>query len=249
MYEFAAHMKTLIRYSLIILTLGLFSSCAEQFREIRGSQNQGNAFFGGGLTSSTAAKRTDKAKGETVMPQQTVINVEQTVTEPIAENTPDANLLESKIEKAETNQAHTIQGQKSSISGKGKKGQFHFLKKPKLSNPVKILKKSLSQRASGSEINGFLLALGILGLIVSILGLLIFGFAALWGASSLIMEILGFWSSYPILIDILVFLLGLISSIGLLVNPRFEDSNPLKIVMVILATLPIIVLFMFILLL
>jgi hypothetical protein len=229
MYEFAAHMKTLIRYSLIILTLGLFSSCAEQFREIRGSQNQGNAFFGGGLTSSTAAKRTDKAKGETVMPQQTVINVEQTVTEPIAENTPDANLLESKIEKAETNQAHTIQGQKSSISGKGKKGQFHFLKKPKLSNPVKILKKSLSQRASGSETNGFLIVLGVLGIISSIISALFILAAASYGGITA--AAIGFVALFC--------LLPLISSIWLILSPNFENAMVLKIIAVIITVLSI----------
>jgi hypothetical protein len=46
-------LKTTIRYSLIIFTLGLFSSCAEQFREIRGSENRGNAFLGTGLAKST----------------------------------------------------------------------------------------------------------------------------------------------------------------------------------------------------
>jgi hypothetical protein len=225
MYEFAAHMKTLIRYSLIILTLGLFSSCAEQFREIRGSQNQGNAFFGGGLTSSTATKRTDKAKGETITPHQTVINVEQTVTEPVAENTPDANPFESKIEKAETNQTSVIQGQKSNVLGKGKKGQFHFLQKPKLSNPVKILKKSLSQRASGSETNGFLMTFGILGIIGSILGIL---FSLLFGL---------LFGELIILIWVLVFLLTLISSIWLVVSPNFENAKVLKIAATVLSAL------------
>jgi hypothetical protein len=221
--EFAIAMKTVFRYSLIIFTLGIFSSCAEQFREIRGSQNQGNAFFGGGLTSSTATKRTDKAKGETVTPHQTVINVEQTVTEPVAENTPDANPLESKIENAETKKAHTIQGQKSNVSGKGKKGQFHFLQKPKLLKPGKIHKKSLS--LLGNEIN--LYELGILGIISSIIGgpILIW---ALLGEGPLVITILG-----------LFFLLSLISSIWLFLKPTLEDAHALKNAAIVFAVLSV----------
>ena len=89
--ELAKAMKTPIRFLFIILTLGLFSSCAEQFREIRGSENQGNAFLGGGLTSSTATKRTDKATGERVTPQQTVIPVEQAASDIEAQSAPAPN--------------------------------------------------------------------------------------------------------------------------------------------------------------
>ena len=153
-------LKTALRYSLIIFALGLFSSCAEQFREIRGSKNRGNAFLGGGLTSSTATatKRTDKAKCERVTPHQTVIQVEKAVPESVAENTqePDPNPIESKIEKAETNPTSVIQGQKSSVSGKDKKGQFHFLKKTKLLKPAKILKKALSRQNNGNAEHRFL---------------------------------------------------------------------------------------------
>jgi hypothetical protein len=221
--EFVIAMKTVFRYSLIIFTLGIFSSCAEQFREIRGSQNQGNAFFGGGLTSSTATKRTDKAKGETVTPHQTVINVEQTVTEPVAENTPDANPFESKIEKAETNQAHAIQGQKSSVSGKGKKGQFHFLQKTKLLKPGKILKKSLSQK--GNQFNINLYELGKWGIICSIIGGLIL-LSALSGEGLL-------------LVTMLFFLLSLISSIWLFLKPTWEDANTLKNTAIVFAVLSV----------
>ena len=113
-------MKTALRYSLIIFTLGLFSSCAEQFREIRGSENRGNAFFGTGIAKSTATKRTDKTKGERVMPQQTVIPVEQVATEIVAENSPNRNPIEPKIEKTETNPTSVITGQKGSVSEKNK---------------------------------------------------------------------------------------------------------------------------------
>ena len=107
-------LKTTIRYSLIIILLGLFSSCAEQFREIRGSENRGNAFLGTGLAKSTATKRTDKTNVERVTPQQTLIHMENAVTVPVAENIqePEPNPNESKIKKVETNQSRVIIGQK-----------------------------------------------------------------------------------------------------------------------------------------
>jgi len=220
-------MKTPIRYSFIILTLGLFSSCAEQFREIRGSENRGNAFLGGGLTSSTATKRTDKAKGETVTPQQTVINVEQAATEPVTENTTNPNPIESKIEKVENNPTSIIQGQKSSVSGKDKKGKFHSYKKTKLLKPAKILKKALSQQ--GNENNKILYQLGIAGIISSIIGgpLLIW---ALLGEGILTIIVLGVF-----------FLLSLISSIWLFAKPTLEYGDVLKETAIVIAVLSVLI--------
>ena len=236
-------LKTTIRYSLIIFTLGLFSSCAEQFREIRGSENRGNAFFGTGIAKSTATKRTDKTKGERVMPQQTVIPVEQVATEIVAENSPNRNPIEPKIEKTETNPSSVIQGQKSNVSGKDKKGQFHSLKKTKLSNPIKTLKKSLLQRGNGKEVNGWLVALGILGLISSILGILIVLIAAIFESSSILMGILGV--DAPLLVDFFLFLLGLISSIWIIASPTLEDANGLKIAAVVIAALPLLMILIY----
>ena len=159
--------KTTIRYSLIIFTLGLFSSCAEQFREIGGSENGGNAFLGSRLTTSTATQRTDKARGETVTPQQTVIPVEQEASEIAAENSPNRNPIEPKIEKTETNPTSVSQGQKSRVSVKGKKDQIHSLKKTKLLKPAKILKKAKLQRRNGYGNNGYIIALGIAVIISS----------------------------------------------------------------------------------
>ena len=158
-------MKTALRYSLIIISLGLFSSCAEQFREIRGSGNRGNAFLGGGVTSSTATKRTDKANGERVTPQQTVIPLEQVATEIVAENSPNRNPIEPKIEKTETNPTSVITGQKGSVSEKNKGSSTRILKKKKLSKPAEILKKATTQWGNGYDVNGYLIALGILGII------------------------------------------------------------------------------------
>ena len=231
-------LKTTIRYSLIIFTLGLFSSCAEQFREIRGSENRGNAFWGTGIATSTATKRTDKTKGERATPQQTVIPVEQVATEIAAENSQNRNPIEPKIEKTETNPSSVITGQKGSVSEKNKGSSTRILKKKKLSKPAEILKKALSQRDNGDKVNGWLMALGIVGIISSILGMLIVLLLASEGWDSIIMDLLGF-SSFSLVIDFLIVLLVLISSIWLVKNPTLEDANAHKIAAIVLAALPV----------
>ena len=149
-------MKTPIRFLFIILTLGLFSSCAEQFREIRGSENQGNAFLGGGLTSSTATKRTDKATGERVTPQQTVIPVEQAASDIEAQSAPAPNPIEPIVEKVETNQSRVITGQKSSNSSKTNSSSSPTLKKRKSLKPAKFLKQAISRKDNRNSAQSFL---------------------------------------------------------------------------------------------
>ena len=220
-------MKTPIRYTFIILTLGLFSSCAEQFREIRGSENRGNAFLGGGLTSSTATKRTDKATGEKVTPQQTVIPVEQAASEIAAESNPKPNPIEPKNEEVESNPTSVIQGQKSNISSKNNRSSTRIIKKKKRSKPAEILKKATTQRGNGNDVNGYLIALGILGIIGSAIGIL----EALWGF---------LWTEELIFAGLAVlFLFSFISSIWLIASPTLEDANALKIAAIILAALPV----------
>ena len=207
--------------------MGLFSSCAEQFREIRGSENRGNAFLGTGLATSTTTKRTEKTKGERVMPQQTIIPGEQAASEIAAENDPKPNPIETKIEKVESNPTSVSQGQKSSVSIKGKKGQFHSLKKTKLLKPAKILKKALAQK--GNEINKNLYELGFAGILSSIIGgpLLI---GALIGEGNLIIIVLGVF-----------FLLSLISSIWLYAKPTLEDDDVLKKTAIVIAALSVLI--------
>ena len=149
-------MKLPIRFSFLILAFGIFSSCAEQFREIRGSENRGNAFLGTGLAKSTATKRTDKTKGERVMPQQTVIPVEQAASEIAAESTHNPNPIEPKIEKVETNPSHVITGQKSSISSKTNSSSSPTLKKRKSSKPAKFLKQAISRKGNRNSAQSFL---------------------------------------------------------------------------------------------
>ena len=259
-------MKTVVRYSLIIFTLGIFGSCAEPFREMGTRRSD---FY---LKHSTptghgayAINTTTKAKSASAFHNlhRDTLNVAEERLLGMFQNTGVADSVFIQTGKkgdlglmSERTLGVAIPQKTLAVQKKGATRLAPlFLNQPQIGpwsakHSTYLTQKSVkstgkSNSSNKEPINGFLVALGILGLIVSLLGLLVLGFAALWGASSLIMEILGFWSSYPILIDILVFLLGLISSIGLLVNPRFEDSNPLKIVMVILATLPIIVLFMF----
>jgi hypothetical protein len=236
-------LKTTIRYSLIIFTLGLFSSCAEQFREIRGSENRGNAFFGTGIAKSTATKRTDKTNVDRVTPQQTVIPGEQVATEIVAENSPNRNPIEPKIEKTETNPTSVITGQKGSVSEKNKGSSTRILKKKKLSKPAEILKKATTQWGNGYDVNGWLVALGVLGIISSILGMLIVLLLASEGWDSIIMDLLGF-SSFSLVIDFLIVLLVLISSIWLVKNPTLEDANALKIAAIVLVALSVLPVFL-----
>ena len=149
-------MKTALRYSLIIFTLGLFSSCAEQFREIRGSENRGNAFLGTGIATSTATKRTDKTKGERATPQQTVIPVEQAASDIEAQSTPAPNPIEPIVEKVETNQSRVITGQKSSNSSKTNSSSSPTLKKRKSSKPAKFLKQAISRKGNRNSAQSFL---------------------------------------------------------------------------------------------
>ena len=149
-------MKTPVSYLFVILTLGLFSSCAEQFREIRGSGNRGNAFLGGGVTSSTATKRTDKANVERVTPQQTVIPLEQVATEIAAESNPKPDSIEPKIEKVETNPSHLITGQKGSVSSKHNSSSSPTLKKRKSLKPAKFLKQAISRKDNKNSAQSFL---------------------------------------------------------------------------------------------
>ena len=225
-----AAMKTPVSYLFVILTLGLFSSCAEQFREIRGSENRGNAFLGTGLATSTATKRTDKTNVERVTPQQTVIPLEQVATEIAAESNPKPDSIEPKIEKVETNPSHLITGQKGSVSEKNNRSSTPILKKKKLSKPEEILKKATTQWGNGYDVNGYLIALGILGIIGSVIGILYALLVFLW-TEELIFAGLA-----------VLFLFSFISSIWLIASPTLEDANALKIAAIILAALPVFIL-------
>ena len=226
--EFAT-MKTPIRYTFIILILGLFSSCAEQFQEIRGSENRGNAFLSTGLTSAT--KRTQKAKCESISPQQSVIPLELAASEIAVESTPNPNPIEPKIEKVETNQTCVITGQKGSVVSKTNGSSANTLKKKKLSKPARILKKAVLQWGNGNDVNGYLIALGILGIIGSVIGIL----TALWGF---------LWSEELIFAGLgVLFLLSFISSIWLIASPNLEDANILKTIAIILAAVPVFLIF------
>jgi len=255
-------MKTQVGYGLFIFTLGIFGSCAEPFREmgtrrsdfyVNHSTPKGNAYA---FNPSSIRK---SGSGFQKIPRDTVHVAEES-----------SLCANQHIGTAQSNFTFTDKNGEMSLMSEQtlgvaipektvvvpKKGATRlatsFLKQlhsapSSLNRSTRITQKSDKSKGKshsryGEPINGFLIALGVLGLIISLLGLLVLGFAAFWGERELV-----FWSSYPIIIDILIFLLGFISSIGLLVNPRFEDSNPLKIVMVILATLPIIVLFLLIL--
>ena len=99
------------------------------------------------------------------------------------------------------------------------------------------------QRDNGDKVNGWLMALGILGIISSILGMLIVLLLASEGWDSIIMDLLGF-SSFSLVIDFLIVLLVLISSIWLVKNPTLEDANALKIAAIVLVALSVLPVFL-----
>lgn len=207
-----------IRYAFIILSLGIFSSCAEQFREIRGSENRGSAFIGGELTSSRATKRKVEPKGDKASPQQTIIPVEQTISVIEAQSTPSPNPIQPEIETVESNSTSVIKGQKGKVSEENKGSSTRILKKKKLSKPVKILIKTRLQWKNGYNVNGYLIALGIAGIISSIIGSWMLVFL-------LITEAMG---ALGILLLFILFLFAFMSSIWLIISPKLEYGNPLK---------------------
>jgi hypothetical protein len=268
MYEFAAHMKTLIRYSLIIFTLGIFGSCAEPFREMGTRRSD---FY---LNHSTqtghgayAINTTTKAKSASAFHNlhRDTLNVAEERLLHMFQNIGAADSVFIQTGKKGDLGLMSERTLEIAISQKTlavqKKGATRlapsFIKQPhvdlwSLKRSTNLTQKSdtfigKSNSSKKEPINGYLIALGILGLILSLLGMFNTVIGILLDIDSLLMEILGFWSSYPIIIDFLLFLLGFIGSIGLLINPRFEDSNPRKIAMIILASLPMILWLLFIL--
>ena len=85
--------------------------------------------------------------------------------------------------------------------------------------------------------------LGVLGIITSILGLLTVFLLAALDYGSLIMDLLGFYYD-PLIIDFLIVLLVLISSIWLVINPTLEDANALKIAAIVLVALSVLLVFL-----
>ena len=88
----------------------------------------------------------------------------------------------------------------------------------KLSKRAKILKKSKLQRRNGYGNNGYLIALGIAGIISSVIGSWMLVFL-------LITEAMG---ALGILLLFILFLLAFLSSIWLIKSPKLEYGNPLK---------------------
>jgi len=232
-------LKTTIRYSLIIFTLGLFSSCAEQFREIRGSENRGNAFLGAGLKTSAATERIDKAKCESVSPKQTVIHGEQTAISSFTTITPETipNPTESQTANANTNQYQIINGQKYIVVDKSNEAQSHSVKKKKLLKSSKIFKTAHKLWGNRHGNNGYLIALGIAGIISSIIGSWMLLFL-------LITEAMG---ALGILLLFILFLFAFMSSIWLIKSPKLEYGNSLKTAAVAITATSVLLFLLFIL--
>lgn len=232
-------MKIPIQYLFITLAIGLFSSCAKQFREIRGSENRGNAFLGTGLKTSTATERTDKAKCESISPQQTVIHGEQTAISSFTTITPETfpNPTEPQTANANTNQYQIINGQKYIVVDKSSEARSHSVKKKKLLKSSKIFKTAHKLWGNRHGNNGYLIALGIAGIISSIIGSWMLLFL-------LISEAMG---AVGILLLFIILLFAFVSSIWLMKSPKMEYGNPLKTAAVAVTATSVLLFLLFIL--
>ena len=259
-------MKTGFRYSLIIFTLGIFGSCAEPFREmgtrrsdfyLNQSTPKGHAY------AFNPTSNTKSGSGFRKIPRDTVHVAEESSFRAIRHmGAAQSNytLTDKKGEMSlmsEQTIGVAIPEKTVAVPKKGVARLVPFVLKQLHSGPSSLNRSTRLTQKSDTVIgksdssnkepkNGYLFALGILGLIFSLLGMFSAVIGILLDNSSYLMEILGF-NFYPLIIDFLLFLLGLIGSIGLLKNPRFEDSNPRKIAMIILASLPMILLLMYVL--
>ena len=260
-------MKTVVRYSLIIFTLGIFGSCAEPFREmgtrrsdfyLKHSTPTGHGAYA--INTTTKAK---SASGFHNLHRDT-LNVAEERLLHMFQNTGVADSVFIQTGKkgdlglmSERTLGVAIPQKTLDVQKKGATRLApSFIKQPhvdlwslKLSTNLTQKSDTFIGKSNSSKkkpINGYLIALGILGLILSLMGMFTTVIGILLDNDSILMEILGF-IFYPIIIDFLLFLLGFIGSIGLLINPSFEDSNPRKIAMIILASLPMILWLLFIL--
>ena len=262
--EFAIFMKTVVRYSLIIFTLGIFGSCAEPFREmgtrrsdfyLNQSTPKGHAY------AFNPSSNTKSGSGFQKIPRDTVNVAEERSLLAIRHmGAAESNytLMDKKGEMnlmSEQTLGVAIPKKTVDVQKKGAARLAPFVLKQlhvgpwSLNRSTRITQKSdtvigKSDSSNKEPKNGYLFALGILGLIFSLLGMFTTVIGILLDNSSFLMEILGF-IFYPLIIDFLLFLLGFIGSIGLLKNPRFEDSNPRKIAMIILASLPLILILLY----
>jgi hypothetical protein len=252
-------MKTQVRYVLLIITLGIFGSCAEPFREMgtrRSDFSVNHSTPEGHAYAFNPSSNTKSGSGFQKIPRDTVHVAEESSLRAIRHMGAAQSNLTLTDKKGEMSLMSeqtigvAIPEKTVVVPKKGVARLAPFVLKQLHSGPsslnrsTRLTQKSdtvigKSNSSNKEPINGYLIALGILGLIFSLMGMFTAVIGILLGNSSFLMEILGF-IFYPLIIDFLLFLLGLIGSIGLLVSPRIGDGNILKTIMIILASLPMI---------
>ena len=258
-------MKTQVQYGLFIITLGIFGSCAEPYKEIgtrrpdfylnHSNSNRNSYTFNSKTRSEFNLKKIPRDTldfGEesslyaiqhtSAVDSNYIVTCRNEVKEFMSERTLGlSNLQYASVchKKGASRLAPSILKQAPAGPCNLQQSSIHNQKR------VKSIMKSNSRYGESSD--EYLKVLGFLGIIGSSLGLIFFGFAGLLGADSLLMQVLGFEAAYPIVIDLLILLLSLFSSIGLFVNSELGENDVIKTIMIILAAIPVFLLLLLIL--
>ena len=216
----ADSMKVSIRLFITIMLVGLCSSCAEQFREIRGSEHRGNPFGGGQSPSKKSPTKYE------ILQSSTAVYDETPKYAPIQMRCDTLNICNTIAISKVTSKTNRIQnqsdlGEKSaptkaiSILPSLKKGWNKYV-----INPNKKQDKSASNKSKG---NIYMTLLGVFGLIGSVILFLFSSFYALLEETSLILAVFGLEG--PFLLDLIVIIMGFASSIWIISNPPEDMSN------------------------
>ena len=216
----ADYMKVSIRFVITMMLVGLFSSCAEQFREIRGSEHRGNPFGGGQSQSKKSPTKSELLQSTTSVYDETpkyapiqmrcdTISICNTTA--ISKVTSKTNRIQNQSDLGEKSAPTKV----ISILPSLKKGWNKYV-----INPNKKQDKAGSNKSKG---NIYMTLLGIFGLIGSIFLFLFSSIYALLEEASLILAVFGLEG--PFLLDLIVIIMGFASSIWIISNPPEDMSN------------------------
>jgi hypothetical protein len=200
--------------------VGLFSSCAEQFREIRGSEHRGNPFGGGQSQSKKSPTKSELLQSTTSVYDETpkyapiqmrcdTISICNTTA--ISKVTSKTNRIQNQSDLGEKSAPTKV----ISILPSLKKGWNKYV-----INPNKKQDKAGSNKSKG---NIYMTLLGIFGLIGSVILFLFSSLYALLEETSLILAVFGLEG--PFLLDLIVIIMGFASSIWIISNPPEDMSN------------------------
>ena len=216
----ADYMKVSIRFVITMMLVGLFSSCAEQFREIRGSEHRGNPFGGGQSQSKKSPTKSELLQSTTSVYDETPKYA------PIQMRCDTISICNTTAISKVTSKTNRIQNQSDLGEKSAPTKAINFLPSLKKGwnkyfiNPNKKQDKAGSNKSKG---NIYMTLLGIFGLIGSIFLFLFSSIYALLEEASLILAVFGLEG--PFLLDLIVIIMGFASSIWIISNPPEDMSN------------------------